>query len=246
MRKNINRTTVIIVLAIFLTISVGYALFSDTITIEGTATAKGEFDIEASCITNVSTDMLYDFGLEDDTKEGTTVAEMWREHGYKDVSCLVDGNTVKYSAGFDYPRAQKNYVIKMKNVGQIPAYYEFDSDKSIFNEEYYGKNIIKKYDSNDNLIETITSTDLPDWGDAIFIGYAGALMAEDTDGNLFNLNDEGIMKFQINGSQLKLEPGESVYFLMASRWADHPSLQENNIKYVATSTLEFNWNQVVE
>ena len=43
MRKSINKTVVIIVLALFLTISVGYALFSDTITIEGTATAQDKF-----------------------------------------------------------------------------------------------------------------------------------------------------------------------------------------------------------
>ena len=32
-------------LALLLVLSVGYALFSDTITINGTATAKGSFDI---------------------------------------------------------------------------------------------------------------------------------------------------------------------------------------------------------
>ena len=40
MRKSINKTTVIIVLAIFLTISVRYALFSDIITIEASQQHK--------------------------------------------------------------------------------------------------------------------------------------------------------------------------------------------------------------
>ena len=36
-------------LALLLVLSVGYALFSETITINGTATAKGSFDISAEC-----------------------------------------------------------------------------------------------------------------------------------------------------------------------------------------------------
>ena len=36
-------------LALLLVLSVGYALFSETITINGTATAKGNFDIVGTC-----------------------------------------------------------------------------------------------------------------------------------------------------------------------------------------------------
>ena len=53
MKKTMNKTTVIIVLALFLSISVEYALFSDTITIEGTATAQGTFDIKVTCLITI-------------------------------------------------------------------------------------------------------------------------------------------------------------------------------------------------
>ena len=36
-------------LALLLVMTVGYALFSETITINGTATAKGDFNIEYTC-----------------------------------------------------------------------------------------------------------------------------------------------------------------------------------------------------
>ena len=36
-------------LALLLVLSVGYALFSETIEINGTATAKGDFDITYTC-----------------------------------------------------------------------------------------------------------------------------------------------------------------------------------------------------
>lgn len=45
---------IVVIIAFVLTISIGYALFSETITINGTATAKGNFDVEftSATITN--------------------------------------------------------------------------------------------------------------------------------------------------------------------------------------------------
>ena len=37
------------VIALILAVSVGYALFSDTLTINGTATAKGDFNLSYAC-----------------------------------------------------------------------------------------------------------------------------------------------------------------------------------------------------
>ena len=37
-------------LALLLVLSVGYALFSETVTINGTATAKGDFSLKVSCM----------------------------------------------------------------------------------------------------------------------------------------------------------------------------------------------------
>ena len=45
-----NRNKILVgCLALLLALSVGYALFSETITINGTATAKGSFDIGFEC-----------------------------------------------------------------------------------------------------------------------------------------------------------------------------------------------------
>ena len=51
---NKKKGIIIGVLAIALVMVVGYALFSDTLTINGTATAKGEFDIEFNRVNSVS------------------------------------------------------------------------------------------------------------------------------------------------------------------------------------------------
>ena len=45
---NKKKGIIIGVVLFVLAVAVGYALFSDTLTINGTATAKGEFDMEIS------------------------------------------------------------------------------------------------------------------------------------------------------------------------------------------------------
>ena len=242
MRKSINRTTVIIVLAVFLSISVGYALFSDTITIEGTATAQGKFDIEASCLTNVTTDMLYEFGFEDVQKDDTTVAELFKEHGYKDESCVVSDDKVTYSVGLEYPTATKYQWIKMKNNGNIPAYF----DAANVSEQTHN-NLIKKYDSQNNLLETINETDNP------FIILSLDLVAQSVDGTYYNLleNEEeffanfAYINEETGESKIILEPGESLYVPLVATW-DEETFTENNVKYEATGTFEIDWQQYTD
>ena len=247
MRKSINRTTVLIVLAVFLTLSVGYALFSDTITIEGTATAQGNFDIEASCIKDVSTDMLYEYGFIDDQKDHITVAEQFKQHGYKDVSCVVNDDTVTYSVGLEYPTAKKYSFVKMKNNGSIPAYYKFDL------ENFRHANIVKKYDEQNNLLETINTDGT---GLYNFIELDLLLMvAQDVDGNYYNLHenyDEFVDKFGFEDEETYeltfiLKPGESLYIPLIAEWFDgKDGYNENNVKYEAIGTFEFDWQQYTE
>ena len=113
MRKSINRTTVIIVLAIFLSVSVGYALFSDTITIVGTATAQGNFDIEASCTMGYDNDLRIALGLyEEDIMES----------GYKNESCVIGDNKATINVELEYPGASRAFIVNMKNTGTIDAF----------------------------------------------------------------------------------------------------------------------------
>ena len=240
MRKSINKTTVIIVLAVFLTLSVGYALFSDTITIEGTATAKGNFDIEASCDTNITPEVLNNFGVE---------VENYKEHGYKDVLCSENDDKVTYSVGFDYPGAAKYYVIKMENVGGISAYFNLYD----LVEEKTNVNIVKKYNNEGVLLETINSKELDDWGGKSFVrfGYF-TLVAQNTNGDYFPFgSDEFMTNFVIENEETQevkiiLKPGESIYLLMESEWPNVEEFLENNVKYEATGTFEIDWQQYTD
>ena len=246
MRKSINRTTVIIVLAIFLSVSVGYALFSDTITIEGTATAQGNFDIEASCLSNVTTDMLYEFGFKDTSGDSGSdiVANLFKEHGYKDETCVVSNDKVTYSVGLEYPTATKYQWIKMKNNGNIPAYFDF---MNVF--EQHLRNVIKKYDSENNLLETINTAE--DDKEAI-ITFSFYMVGQSAEGIYYNFSEDednfiaNFSKIDEETGEIKiiLKPGETLYVPLLAYWDE--DYNENNVKYEATGIFEIDWQQYTD
>lgn len=97
---------IIAVVAFVLAVAVGYALFRETITINGTATAKGNFDIQI-------TDAVISGGEGYATEvEGTTVTK---------ATVATDKNSVDLAAELQYPGAYVEYTITVKNAGTIDA-----------------------------------------------------------------------------------------------------------------------------
>lgn len=92
---------IIAVVAFVLAVAVGYALFRETITINGTATAKGNFNIEVISAT-------------------VTGGE-----GYLDAatSASIDSgaNGATLAAELQYPGAYVEYEVTVKNLGTIDA-----------------------------------------------------------------------------------------------------------------------------
>ncbi len=88
---NKKKGIIIGVLAVILVAAVGYAIFSDTLTINGTATAKGEFELTYLC-------------------EKSTDAE-----------CNVSGNTVTTTSTLSKPNDGTGYSVTITNTGSIPA-----------------------------------------------------------------------------------------------------------------------------
>ena len=95
-------------LVLLLALSVGYALFSDSITINGTTTAKGKFKLTTTCgvvpqedITQYSSQLQY-IGV-----------------SKNEISC--EDNDVSISTTLDYPGAYAWYKIVVKNEGNIKA-----------------------------------------------------------------------------------------------------------------------------
>ena len=98
-----NRKVLILMLILLLLIlSVGYAVFSDNLTISGTANAKGTFDLEfqnAEIVKNIGAD-----------KEKTT------------AEISADKNTLTVNVGdLAYPGAGVEFSVDIVNVGTMPA-----------------------------------------------------------------------------------------------------------------------------
>lgn len=107
-KKNI----IIGVIALLLVVSVGYALFSDTLNINGTASAKGDFNLTTTCFTGVASEL-----------NGSGV-EFASEAGYNTDSCEVNDNTVTFYTNLEYPTSRRYFTIKVENTGSIAAFTE--------------------------------------------------------------------------------------------------------------------------
>lgn len=95
-------------LALLLVLSVGYALFSDSITINGTATAKREFKLTTTCGVVPQEDITQYFSQ----LQYIGVSK-------NEISC--EDNDVSISTTLDYPGAYAWYKIVVKNEGSIKA-----------------------------------------------------------------------------------------------------------------------------
>ena len=98
-------------LALLLVLSVGYALFSETIEINGTATAKGSFDITESCELGDTYNILGKI-----------------EGGYGNDKCAIVDNVVTFSTELYYPTANRSFTVYLENTGTINAVIDLEND----------------------------------------------------------------------------------------------------------------------
>ncbi len=98
-------------LALLLVMTVGYALFSETITINGTATAKGDFNIEYTC-------EVYDTINRVETGE-----------------CVIEGNTITTTSMLTKPTDGVTFRIKVINKGSIPVILKTFNSSNNYNQD---------------------------------------------------------------------------------------------------------------
>ena len=102
---------IVAVVAFVLAVAVGYALFSETLKVEGTATAKGTFDVEFTSIGEI-------------TKVGYTETNDENGNGTSDNIAVIsdDKNTLTVTVNkLDYPGAYVEIPVTITNKGSIPA-----------------------------------------------------------------------------------------------------------------------------
>lgn len=213
-------------LAFLLVLSVGYALFSNSINVTGKISAKASFDISATCTKGINSE-LGDVSRYFDSDE----------HGYSNESCTVNGNTVTINANLDYPTARRFYTIKFTNNGTIPALLNLDNNSDVVN-----NSVVSVKNSTGTLITNKLNQHVyykyfDEMTGANFIGYSYS-------DQLFVGDVEESVKDSETGNLL-LYPGGNLYVVISAIWdetnefnyADNGAYMDYDLSY------EFNFSQ---
>ena len=228
------------VLAFLVVCVVGYALFSENITVTGTATVDAKWSFNTTCHP----------GLDNMAMEALGVSDMIKEGGYKDDTCSVNGNKVTASVNLEYPTAIRWFTITVTNTGTIPAYYINRPDEDDVSQT------VKVYDSKtDKLLNTYTYP-----GDDFYpniLGYYGSFnmdealaYASNSKGYAAWNDTEGLEKIgmldNLGEDIIMINPGESVSVGIVADWDDRDGKKQDDSKYsVAESVIEIKLHQYI-
>lgn len=202
-------------LALLLVLSVGYALFSDTITINGTASAKGSFDITAACQTGISSEL--------GTVESLGLAA---EGGYENDSCDVNDDEVTMNVNFLYPGARRYFTWKATNNGTI------DSTLNLADIESASEMCVAENIEGKNLYCSSGGNYIMGFYSNITYSFAGI---EDPQSNM--LTETEMSEF-VSGNTLTLKPDYSAYIIFTSTVKDdlttaRPTEESKNQMFVS-------------
>ncbi len=211
------------ILAFILTCLIGYALFSETVVVNGTLNASGNFSFKASCMNGLDS-----YNLDFIKKASNVLPET--ESGYENEFCNVSGNTVSFGANFKYPTAAKYYTLYFENTGTIDAIFNYGKSDIVI------KNCLDE--NGDGKAEESCETNLQFTSIyPVSIIYNGnQCMIYNGDCEAFDLNGDGDWLIPV-GAKLGL--------LAVSYW--HPDLDEeahNNTLIKMDTTIKFNFEQV--
>ena len=132
-----NNKLLIIILTCIVTLMMGYALFSENITVTGTATAKGDFSYSIETMKGINSEIIsqnlyaiYYYGGEtSDTIhfiEGSPVTNSSISH---------TENTITHTSNLTNPGQIQYFTAKITNTGTIPMefdiYYDFSEMQTI-------------------------------------------------------------------------------------------------------------------
>ena len=219
-----NNKILIGCLALLLVMSVGYALFSDTITINGSATAKGDFEITTEAV-DLSEDVFSDVLMESPSKG---IVE--------NPIITVNDNVINTSVTLGAPGSYQYFGIKVTNTGSIPAKLKSISDKVnniLYSVDELGENesvdLGYYFFANDskNSIDVNISAD-----SGVYDDYASSL--EERWKESFTID--------YTNKDAVLDPGESAYFFIHFYWSS--GSEKSPEPFSGNWKVELNWEQV--
>jgi len=223
MKKNLSVAVVVVVL---LTLAVGYALFSQTINITGTATAQGNFEITTTCDPGiVPADLRSHFSSDIVTEKGYT-----NDLCEPVSSATSQGNsTVSFQVNLLYPGATRYFTIKMTNTGSITAALNENTGFSITHERCNDANKNGTFETSECASDNSNSW----FSDTGFAFKRGT--------TYYSVEDENTGFFDEDGN-LILKPGETAYVAFIASFPDE-ELEAQSFNYRETMTIHLNFEQ---
>ena len=215
--KNKNKLLVG-VLALLLVLSVGYALFSEQITIDGTATAKGDFEITT---TEVDKDYAEEYFM-----------VMYRPE-YENPTISIKDNVVTTSVSLKNPGAYYTFGVKMENTGSIPARVKsirdltnnsiiYDRDTNTYGDYFYNVG------EGQNLM-----------GAELWVGAGYYSDYADSPEDYTRIAEAGVSE---GFGDAILDPGESAYFFFTYNWNENATSSESSLSL--SWNVQINFEQV--
>ena len=222
-------------LALLLVMAVGYALFSETITINGTATAKGDFELTTSVV-DLSESWAEDYGFLNRNAISSGMVSK--------PSISVSGNVVTSSVELGMPGSFYNFAIKIENTGTIPAKLDSIIDKTnnvpildanLSEGEVYGNDIyIVREDPSEPKKNFIIAEFCTDSGFWDYDDYTSDI----TIGERW-LECQNFTREMLNAV---LDPGEEVYYFIHYNWASTSTTPGDPL--TLNWSLEINYKQI--
>lgn len=219
-----NSNRVLIGILTFIVVCViGYALFSDTITVTGIATASGDFSVESSCTKGYSSILQTTFGVTQNEGQG----------GYREDTCSVSGTTLSADVLLDYPSANRIFTFEIVNSGSIPL--ETDLREILDETTLCAK--------DPGVAEDCWPTaDLPDELKAYYYSYNFAGVVTSAGNHILSDEDEGYAEHIIDDNIIRLNENDKMLFLVKFNWTETDEVQE---EYTKTNlSLKLNFEQV--
>ena len=226
-------------LALLLALSVGYALFNQSVLITGTATAKGEFGITTTCTAGISSELI-DMGM------ASSADEM--QGGFKNDACIVEDNSITAAAELMYPTAKRWFTIKMTNNNSIPAIIWGSDSTGVYESLNFDNSINYSIKNNEtgSVILSGTGQRINGHNYNIINGMIPIIL--DSEGNL---NSESNIIYDENKKMagIKLDTGDSAYMILEFNYEDglESVLTDNGKSEHIEIVLnhQFKWEQYV-
>lgn len=240
-----NSNRILIGILTFMVVCVvGYALFSDNITVTGTASTDGNFDVEVSCQTGFVSELKV---AAENSESGWG---FYPEGGYEDDKCIVNGNNVDFSVNLKYPSAARYFTVTLTNKGSIDAVINMDEAfDGIFKNQ-----VISIYDIKTNAL-VISGSYKDNYDEWVLASDQYAHFTDsrwyDEGGLYFGKNKSGVISvssvsgdFAKNGMYVydtveeipyvRMKTGESVSFIIDAKW-DKAATDKSRYSVVTTS-----------